>query len=409
MSQPPSETYGLGWPGKRAALAAAAAPPAGSLVPPPDLGAPHLFIEGDNLEALKLLGPTHAGKVRVIYIDPPYNTGLAMRYNDRFRDAEGHRHAGWLSMMLPRLLAARELLAPDGVIFASIDDREVHHLRLLMDEVFGSRNFVATVIWRKKVVRGRGARHVLPQTEYVLAYAHTLASLPPFAEELTDEMRGEYGHADERGRYKLIPLAKSGTSHSARPNLLYEIAAPDGSMIPCPTHQWRWSRETLAARMDEIVFKQDRHGRWRVFTKQYLDLPDGERERTPSSYYDRVTTSDGTRELKALFGRPVIDFPKPTRLIKDLLTWALPRGGDGPVWVLDFFAGTCPTAQAVLELNAEDGGQRRFICVQAAEAIADPEFPTLAAVGLERIRRVAGGVEVAVSRISHAGCEGDRA
>jgi adenine-specific DNA-methyltransferase len=238
------------------------------------------------------------------------------------------------------------------------------------------------------VVRGRGARHVLPQTEYVLVYAHTLAQLPPFAEPITDAMRDEYGHTDERGRYKLIPLAKSGTSHSARPNLFYEIVAPDGTQIACPTHQWRWSRETLAARMDEILFKQGKQGRWMVFTKQYLDLPDGERERTPISYYDRATTTDGTKELKALFGRVVIDFPKPTRLIKDLITWALPRDPSDEAWILDFFAGSCPTAQAVLELNHEDGGARRFICVQAEVPLDDPEFVDIAAVGLARIARV---------------------
>jgi adenine-specific DNA-methyltransferase len=398
------EPYGLNWPGKREARLAALTPPEGQLVPAVKAASPHLFIAGDNLEALKLLTATHMGKVRLIYIDPPYNTGQTMRYQDNFSvgarryladsgqgatgEIEGRRHASWLNLMLPRLLAARALLRADGVIFVSIDDREVHHLRLLLNEVFGASNYVATVTWRKKVVRGRGARHVLPQTEYVLVYAHTLAQLPPFAEPITDAMRDEYGHSDESGRYKLIPLAKSGTSHSARPNLFYDIVAPDGSQIVCPTHQWRWSRETLAARMDEIVFKLGRGGRWMVFTKQYLDLPDGERERTPISYYDRATTTDGTKELKALFGRVVIDFPKPTRLLKDLITWALPRDPSEEAWILDFFAGSCPTAQAVLELNAEDGGGRRFICVQAEVPLDDPEFADIAAVGLARIARV---------------------
>lgn len=412
----PQETYGLNWPGKRQARESAIRPPSGSLtVGDADRGA-HLFIEGDNLDALKLLAETRAGQVRIIYIDPPYNTGQNMRYQDNFRvdarqyraasgqadEIEGRRHAAWLSLMLPRLMAARTLLRPDGVIFVSIDDREVHHLRLLMNEVFGAENYVSTITWRKKVVRGRGARHVLPQTEYILVYAQTLAQLPPFAEALTDGMRDEYKHADTRGRYKPIPLAKSGTSHSARPNLVYDITAPDGSAIPCPTHQWRWSKETLAARMDEILFKQTRAGKWAVYTKQYLDLPEGERERTPISYYDRATTTDGTRELKAIFGRVVIDFPKPTRLIKDLITWAIPRDDRDEHWVLDFFAGSCPTAQAVLELNAEDGGKRRFICVQAPAPLDDPEFSDLAAVGRERIRRVAGDARVAFCRVEAA-------
>jgi adenine-specific DNA-methyltransferase len=169
---------------------------------------------------------------------------------------------------------------------------------------------------------------------------------------------------------------------------VYPIEAPDGSWIPCPTHQWRWSRETLEARRDEVVFRRGRDGAWRVYTKQRLVLPDGERGRTPTSYYDRATTADGTAELKALFGRPVLDFPKPVRLIKDLITWATPRSGQRDELVLDPFAGTCPTAQAVLELNAEDGGARRFVCIQTPEPLQDPEFDTIAALGRARIAAV---------------------
>ena len=396
----PSSPFGLRWPGDEAARAEALAPATGKLADAGTLGpgaATHRFVEGDNLAVLRLLRAELAGAVRVIYIDPPYNTGQAMRYHDRWG------HAAWLSMMWPRLALARELLAEDGVLFVSIDDRESHHLRVMLDAIFGEEHFVSTVVWRKKVVRGRGARHVLPQTEYVHVYAKDLKRLPAFAEPLTDEMRGAYTQADARGPYKLIPLAKSGTAHSARPNLVYPIAAPDGTAIPCPTHQWRWSQETLAARMDEIVFKRGRDGAWRVYTKQYLELPDGERERTPISYYDRATTTDGTAELKAMFGRPVIDFPKPVRLLKDLITWACPRDGRRDELVLDFFAGTCPTAQAVLALNAEDGGTRRFVCVQAAAPLDDPEFATIADVGRSRIARVLadlgpGAPGVALSR-----------
>jgi adenine-specific DNA-methyltransferase len=277
------------------------------------------------------------------------------------------------------------------VIFVSIDDRETHHMRLLLDAAFGEENFVSTVTWRKKVVRGRGARHVLPQTEYVHIYARRLGALPAFSEPLTEAMVAEYKHRDARGPYKLIPLAKSGTSHSPRPNLVYPIPAPDGTPIPCPTHQWRWSQATLEANMDEVVFKKKRDGAWAVYTKQRLVVEGAERRRTPISYYDRATTTTGTEELKALFGEVLIDFPKPSRLIKDLIAWATPEGGDG--WVLDFFAGSCPTAQAVLELNAEDGGSRRFICVQRPEALEHPAYATIAEVGKERIRRVLANLE----------------
>ncbi|HEY9724422.1 MAG TPA: site-specific DNA-methyltransferase [Oscillatoriaceae cyanobacterium] len=404
------EPYGLRWPGRDAAIAEAEAPARGRLLEDAAASwcadsAEHRFYVGDNLDVLKCLRPELEGRVRVIYIDPPYNTGQGIQaYADNFRmgrraylrlsgqeadgEADGRRHAQWLSALLPRLRALKPLLRQDGVIFVSIDDREVHHLRLLMNEVFGAENFVASVIWRKKVVRGRGARHVLPQTEYVLVYARHLPSLPAFSEPLTESMVAEYRHADDQGPYKLIPLAKSGTSHSPRPNLVYPIAAPDGSEIPCPTHQWRWSRETLAANRDEVVFKQTRKGKWAVYTKQRLVVDGKDRERTPTSYYDRVTTTDGTAELKRLFGRVVLDFPKPSQLIKDLITWATPGGPEADDLILDCYAGSCATAQAVFELNAEDGGQRRFVGVQLAEALGDPEWPTIAEVGLERMRRV---------------------
>lgn len=370
----------LHWPGKAEAAASAWAPAEGA-VAEETLPGGHLFLEGDNLDALKGLRATHEGRVKLVYIDPPYNTGSRFVYQDRLG------RAAWLSMMLPRLMLARTLLREDGAIFVSIDDREAHHLRVLMNEVFGEANFVSTIVWRKKVVRGRGARHVLPQTEYVLCYARAIGSLPPFSEPLTDAMRAEYKLEDELGPYKLIPLAKSGTSQSPRPNLLYPITAPDGEAIACPTHQWRWSKETLEARRDEIVFRRRRDGRWAVYTKQRLQLEAGERRRTPVSYYDRATTTDGTAEIKGLFGRVVLDFPKPSRLIKDLLVWAAPA--DTPdCWVLDFFAGSCPTAQAVLELNAEDRGERRFICVQSPVPTGDVEFQTIAAIGRARIAKV---------------------
>ncbi|MEB3197815.1 MAG: site-specific DNA-methyltransferase [Candidatus Sericytochromatia bacterium] len=395
--------FGLRWPGDAAARASVDQAAAGALRPRHALAAPdapHTFIEGDNLPVMQHLSARFAGQVRIAYLDPPYNTGVAMRYHDRFQTdarryaaehgaaARGARHAAWLSFMWPRLAMVHRWLADDGVLFISIDDRESHHLRLLLDEIFGEENFVSTITWRKKVVRGRGARHVLPQTEYIHVYARRLAALPPFEEPLTDAMREAYDAVDARGPYKRIPLAKSGTAHSARPNLVYVITAPDGSPIPCPSHQWRWSRETLAARQDELEFLKGRDGRWRVYTKQRLVLPDGERGRTPLSYYDRVTTADGTRELKGLFGRPVIDFPKPIQLIKDLLTWATPRGDRRDALILDPFAGSCPTAQAVLELNAADGGARRFLCIQAPEAIPDSQFATLADVGQARIDRI---------------------
>jgi adenine-specific DNA-methyltransferase len=323
----------------------------------------NLLIEGDNYHALSVLNYTHAGKVDVIYIDPPYNTGNKdFIFNDHYVDREdAYRHSKWLSFMERRLKLAKNLLKDTGVIFISIDDNEVAQLKLLMDnpDLFGENNFVANIIWRKKKVRGRGARFILPQTEYILCYAKNINLLKEFSEPLTEKMLREYRYSDEKGKYKLIPLAKSGTSQSPRPNLFYKIKAPDGTMIPCPTHQWRWSKETLQKNIKKglVVFKKNSNGKWQVFTKQYLITEKGMRFRTPESYFDRYTTTDGTEEIKNLFGKVVFDFPKPTGLIKTLIQWT----NNKEAIVLDFMAGTGTTGHAVLALNKEDGGNRQFI------------------------------------------------
>lgn len=391
------ETFGLRWPGKAQALARAGEPPASRAARTGPEGASALW-RGDNLEAMKhLVAQGFAGRFRAAYLDPPYNTGAMQRYDDDFRlpaaeapDPADRKHRAWLSMMAPRLVLVRELLAREGAVFVSIDDHESPYLRCLLDEVFGPANFVSTIVWRKKVVRGRGARHVLPQTEYVHVYARSLKDLAPFSEPLTEAMRGLYRHADpERGPYKLLPLAKSGTAHSARPNLRYDLQAPDGTLIPCPTHQWRWSAGTVAERADELFFRRRKGGGWSVYTKQFLN-PDGEAERrqTPRSYYDRATTTDAARELKERFGRPVLDFPKPLALLRDLLSWVSPPGSGREDWILDPFAGSATTAEAVLDLNAADGGARRCVSIQRPEPLpGDPEFETLADLARARIER----------------------
>ena len=405
---PPAEGGAcLNWPGKREAGILAVQPETGLLQDVPDRSvrpsrASHLFIEGDNLRILRLLKKEYSRAVQVIYIDPPYNTGAAMSYFDRFSRRTGSPASGpdggtrkddspWLSFLYPRLILARELLRDDGALFVSIDDRAVHHLRYLLDEVFGPENHVGTVVWRKKVVRGRGHRHIIPQTEYVIVYARSLPSLPPFSEPLSPEMIAEYRLADGEGPYKRIPLAKTGTAHSPRPNLVYPIEAPDGTLIPCPTHQWRWSRKTLQARKNELEFVRNRQGKWVVYTRQRL-YPSGTlRRKTPVSLYDSVSTSDGTREFRALCQGALFDFPKPSRLIRDLLGWVpFPADTEESMIVLDFFAGTCPTAQAVLELNHSDGGRRKFIVVQDTRAEGQTD---IAALGHRRIQSVLSALE----------------
>ena len=358
----------------------------------------NLLIKGDNLEALKALLPYYYNRIKAIYIDPPYNTGNEnWTYNDNVNSPEIRkwlgkvvggeaedltRHDKWLCMMYPRLKLLRELLSEDGVFFVSIDDNEVHNLRMLMDEVFQPNNFIANLIWRKKKVRGRGAKLILPQTEYVYIYAKNISSLDVFSEPLTSEMLNEYNFEDEKSIYKLIPLAKSGTSQSPRPNLVYDITAPDGTKIPCPTHQWRWSRETLKREIegDNVVFKKS-NGKWKVFSKQRLyDEEGNQREKTPISYYDRYTTTDGTTTIKEIFGKVVFDFPKPYQMIRDFIVWTTSKEDI----ILDSFAGTGPTAHAVLALNKEDGGNRKFILVECEDSIAKD-------ITAERLKRVIQG------------------
>lgn len=405
MRSPRQGGTSLDWPGKSQARALAEKTEQGLLEPVAEKSvnpqrAPHLFFEGDNLRILRLLKKEYTRCISAIYIDPPYNTGTPMAYFDRYyrrQASPSSRPNGpdgpfrrddspWLSFIYPRLILAKELLRDDGAIFVSIDDRAIHHLRHLLDEIFGSENHAGTVVWRKKVVRGRGHRHLIPQTEYIVVYARSIRSLPPFSEPLSPEMVSEYRLSDDRGPYKLIPLAKSGTAHSPRPNLVYLIEAPDGTMIPCPTHQWRWSQKTLLSRKDELEFRRNRRGEWVVYTRQRL-YPDGNiRRKTPVSLYDRVSTTDGTRELKKICPGAVFDFPKPSRLIRDLIGWLpLPEDPEQETIILDFFAGTCPTAQAILELNHADGGRRKFIMVQDAPADGRTNILDL---GHQRIRNV---------------------
>ncbi len=409
---------GLDWPGKKEAGIQAVQPETGLLREVPDRSirpdhAPHLFFEGDNLRILRLLKKEYARAVHVMYIDPPYNTGAVMSYFDRFSrrratssdsgpdGATRRDDSPWLSFLYPRLILARELLRDDGALFVSIDDRAVHHLRHLLDEVFGPENHVGTIVWRKKVVRGRGHRHIIPQTEYVVVYARALRSLPPFSEPLSPEMVAEYRLSDEEGPYKRIPLAKTGTAHSPRPNLVYPIEAPDGTMISCPTHQWRWSQKTLMARRNELEFVKNRQGKWVVYTRQRL-YPSGLlRRKTPVSLYDSVSTSDGTREFRTLCQGALFDFPKPSRLIRDLLGWLpLPADPEEPMIILDFFAGTCPTAQAVLELNQSDGGRRKFLVVQDTPSEGQTD---IASLGHRRIQSVLTTIEAHSGKVHPEG------
>ena len=417
----PQERYHLEWPGKREALLTANAPIAKTLRPVREESVDfdttkNLFIEGDNLDALKLLQETYLGKVKMIYIDPPYNTGNDFVYEDDFaedterylqrsnqRDEEGNRlvantssngrfHSDWASMIYARLKVARALLRDDGLIFISIDDGEVANLRCICAEVFGEDNFLAQLVWKKSYGGGAKSKHVVRLHEYVLVFAKNkecvgFLTLPP-----NDDVLRYYKFKDDkfdlRGPYRKQPLATN--SMDPRPNLRYPINK-DGEEI-WPEKQWQWSKDrvTEALKNDELVFTKKNDG-WTVDYKQYLKDEDGVvRGAKPYTVLDGPYTQRGTAEIEQLFGNgKVFTFPKPSELLEEFIGYCGTSG-----LVLDFFAGSCPMAQAVLRKNATQGTSFSFIAIQFPEPCdtssdaSKAGFSTIAEIGKERIRRI---------------------
>ena len=417
----PQERYHLNWPGKREALLTANAPIAKTLRPcreeSVDFDATkNLFIEGDNLDALKLLQETYLGKVKMIYIDPPYNTGNDFIYEDDFalgteaylqqsnqRTADGFRlsvntesngrfHSDWVSMVYARLRLARTLLREDGLIFVSIDDGEVANLRAICSEVLGEENFMAQIVWKKSYGGGAKSKHVVRLHEYVIVYAKNKEAVGFLALPPNNEVLRYYKYKDDkfpiRGPYRKQPLATN--SMDERPNLRYAI--PKDAEEVWPEKQWQWSKERTmqALAKDELVFTK-KADRWTVDYKQYLKDENGEiRGAKPYTVLDGPYTQRGTAEIEEIFGNgKVFTFPKPSELLEEFLGYC---GTDG--LVLDFFAGSCSFAQAVLKKNASQRTAFRFIVVQLPQP-CDPDseaakagFSTIAEIGKERIRRV---------------------
>ena len=411
------ERYSFSWAGKRDAIRLLQVPSRATLIPTKDESldfdaTQNLFIEGDNLEVLKLLYKPYFGRIKMIYIDPPYNTGNDFIYPDNFagpldtylkltgqKDSEGNLltsnpetggryHSTWLSMMYPRLFLARQLLVENGLIFISIDDIELANLRLLMNEIFGEENFISLIVWGKTYGGGAKVKQVVGLHEYILCYARDkeavgVIELPP-----DPEARKYYTGKDEkfetRGPFRTQPLAT--TSMDDRPNLRYSISW-QGEEI-WPEKQWQWSIERVIAALEnnELIISKQR-GKWSVRYKQYLYDKEGkERGAKPFSMLDGPYTQEGTSEIKELFGDgKIFPFPKPSKLIKQLINYVW---YDKNAMILDFFAGSCATAKALLELNREDGGNRHFIMVQLPEPTGNEQFHTIADIGKERIRRV---------------------
>ena len=372
------EPFGFFWPGKRDAICAAASPPRGALAAAPGEGVDeattgNLVIEGDNLDVLKLLRESHGGRVKLIYIDPPYNTGNDFVYDDDFSD-----HARWLTMMYPRLAAARTLLAENGVIFVSIDDAEGAHLRLVMDEIFGEDQFIAQICHKARASVSND-KIISASHNHILLYARDFARV--FVERrdfgLPPELDG-FDLEDEHGPYKLVPVDGPGGARKSNP--YYEFLGVRG--------YFRFSRDTMQRLYDEgLVVKRGNS----LQQKYYKSKAAGSR-RTDTTWWDAgYLTSTATTRLGKLIGDGVFENPKPVELIDRMLQlWA--RDGDT---VLDFFAGSGTTGAAVAERNCREGVRCQFVLVQAPEPTREPSparaagYARVSDITKERLRRVA--------------------
>ncbi len=407
------ERYSFSWAGKRDAIRLLQTPSRATLIPAPKESidfdtTQNLFIEGDNLEVLKLLYKPYFGQIKMIYIDPPYNTGNDFVYPDNFADpldtylqitgqkdsegnlltsnaeTSGRYHSAWLSMMYPRLFLARQLLREDGVIFISIDDHEVHNLRLLMNEIFGEEQFMGSFIWKSRHnVDSRNKTGVSVDHEYVVAYGKAIRG------KEIDTTKYSNPDDDPRGPWmsdNMVGLA----SAEKRPNLHYDLINPaTGINYGRPPKGWRYEPASMNKLIAEgrIIWPSDATGRPRKKTylkelkSQFTGL---------SSFLDVPNTLAGTQEIREIFGDDVFDFPKPLDLIKLLLEQATSENDIA----FDFFAGSCPLAEAVLELNRQDGLNRRFIVSQLPEPTTKGSpsqksgYATISEIGKERIRRV---------------------
>nr|WP_315090536.1 site-specific DNA-methyltransferase [uncultured Alloprevotella sp.] len=413
------ESFGFQWVGKQEAKRAAAEPTRQTLRPVVDDSVDwdtteNLYIEGDNLEVLKLLQRAYLGKVKMIYIDPPYNTGNDFVYEDDFAmssaemdaamgnlDEEGNRlrrnldsnpryHSDWCSMIYSRLLVARTLLSNDGVIFISIDDNEVHHLRKICDEVFGAGNFVAELIWERAYSPKNDAKYISNSHDYILMYAKQIESFTIGRLPRTEGANARYSNPDNDPRGVWKPSDMSVKTYSA--DCDYPITTPSGRVVEPPAGRcWSLSANAFAERLQDnrIWFGADGNSVPQI--KRFLsELKYEGMAPTSILFYKEVGHSqEGAKELVSLFDdKGVFDGPKPTRLLERLLTLANLQNDS---IVLDFFSGSATTAHAVMQFNAKQSKHCKFICVQIPETVSNTKknqgYNTICDIGKERIRR----------------------
>lgn len=440
------ERYHLNWAGKSEVFRILQQRTSATLIPVPEESYPvkssfchsestlqsgeesqNIFIEGENLEVLKVLQKSYFGKIKMIYIDPPYNTGSdSFIYPDRFAESKdeylkrigdkdeegfllkegmirknskdsGHYHSNWLSMMYPRLYLARNLLRDDGVIFVSIDDNEVHNLRMIMNEIFGEENFVGNIVRATGTTTGQGSGSLGKSFDFVLVFSK-MSNYEIGGIELTEKDILRYNLEDDKGKFSILQLRRTGSQdrREDRPNMFFPIKSPDGTNVfpKGPTgYESRWrvgkTRYEKMVEDDLIYWKKNDEDEWVAYFKYYVE---GRTKRPSNLWNDLEGNKKAQIELKDLFEKKVFDTPKPIDFLNRCLQ--ISTSGDNNEIILDFFAGSGTTAQAVMELNKEDSGNRKFILVQLPEKTDEAteaykaDYKSIADICKERIRRV---------------------
>ncbi|MDY3958480.1 site-specific DNA-methyltransferase [Romboutsia timonensis] len=407
------EKYEMNWVGKKEAKKIALTPLYGKTLKyiegdgKNEGSTENLYIEGDNLEVLKLLQNSYYGKVKMIYIDPPYNTGNDFIYNDNFKvnkneieileedkneygerliknqKSESYYHSRWMSMMYSRLIVSKNLLSEDGLIFISIDDNEVDNLRKVGNEVFGENNFIGKFIKQSKVGGGSDSKHIAREHEYVLIYSKNFELSPEMFESFDENYLKRYKEIDKNGRYFWDTFSRPGLKNPIK----YEIEAPDGSMIK---GEWIRSKKRFEQEYKDGIIRiiKKNNGDWSVQFKQYLNNH-GKKPRSMTS--DFGGTIEGKKEMNDIFKNDkIFSYPKSKKFISKLMQFINISDGD---IVLDFFSGSATTAHSIMQLNAEDNGNRKYIMVQLPEVIEEKSeaykagYKNICEIGKERIRR----------------------
>lgn len=426
------ERYQFTWPNKRKAVVLANAPIAKTLRfekeksvgrdgTPGGTDSENIYIEGDNLDALKLLQETYLGKVKMIYIDPPYNTGNDFIYEDDFSqkaadyaensgqtDEEGNRlvqnsesngrfHTDWLNMLYPRLCLAKDLLANDGLIFISIDEHESHNLRKICDEIFGAQNFITQIVWEKRYTRSNNARRFTTLTEPVVCYAKNIMFVSDIKERRNEKADSIYSNPDNdpRGPWTSVSYVNPA-SKNQRPNLVYKLHNPiTGADVEHPTNAWKYERATYEKHVKENRLYWGKNGE-NVYPRLKKYLFEMEGGMVPVDLWRQQitgTTDQASKELESLLGRKIFNFPKPKELVMRIVSLIINGNKRENGIILDFFSGSGTSAHAVMQLNAEDNGHRKYILMQLPAETGETSeaykmgYKTICDIGEERIRR----------------------